>query len=278
MQTMRFQGADGIALAADVDGPPDGLPVVLMHGGGQTRGSWKNGQAALSALGYRVIALDTRGHGESDWAADGDYSAEALAHDVRIVLTQLPPRPVLVGASMGGIAALAALGGDEQPDCRGLVLVDVTPRIDVTGAGRIRAFMSASPDGFETLEEVADAVAAFNPHRPRPKDISGLRRNLREIGGRLHWHWDPKFLGAREPEYEEVHRMLDTAARRVKIPTLLVRGKLSDIVGEDELAHFRSVMPHADYVDVAGAGHMIAGDRNDAFNAAIIEFLERVDA
>jgi pimeloyl-ACP methyl ester carboxylesterase len=157
------------------------------------------------------------------------------------------------------------------------VLVDVTPRIDPEGAQRIGAFMRGNPEGFATLEEVADAVAAYNPHRPRPKDISGLRRNLREVDGRLHWHWDPQFLGARRLEPATYQNRLEEAARQTLIPTLLVRGNRSEIVGDAEVDHFRELMPAAAFVDVKDAGHMVAGDKNDAFNAAILSFLATVD-
>ena len=271
-----FRGDAGLALAADVAGDPAGPPVVLLHGGGQTRGSWKNGLSALAGRGYRGFAVDARGHGESAWDSGADYSLEAQVRDLRALLTQLPARPALVGASMGGVTALAAIGGEPPVAARALVLVDVTPKINPAGAERIAAFMRARPDGFASLEEVADAVAAYNPHRTRPRDLSGLRRNLREIDGRFFWHWDPAFLGARKLEPLAYQARLEAAARRIAVPTLLVRGSHSDIVGEAEAAHFRALMPAAHYVDVAGAGHMIAGDRNDAFTKAIVDFLDGV--
>ena len=276
MQRREFQGGTGLTIAADVVGPEDGAPVVLMHGGGQTRHSWRNGQNALAAKGYRVTSMDSRGHGESGWDPQGDYSLDAQVADLVNVLAQLPPKPALVGASMGGITAMAAVG-EHRVDARALVLVDVTPKIDAAGGRRIGEFMSARPEGFESLEEVADAVAAYNPHRPRPKDISGLRRNLREVDGRLFWHWDPKFMGPMRLDPGGYQTRLEAAASRITIPTLLVRGNQSDIVGEAEVAHFRALVPTAAYVDVLGAGHMVAGDRNDAFNSAIVSFLAAVD-
>ena len=277
LQTRRFSLPSGLSLAADVAGPETGLPVVLLHGGGQTRGSWKGGLTRLAARGYRVFAVDARGHGESDWAPDGDYSLDAQVHDLSCLLAQLPPRAALVGASMGGVTALAATAEPDTPQIRALVLVDITPKIALAGAQRISAFMSANPDGFASVDEAADAVSLYNPHRPRPKDVSGLRRNLREVNGRFYWHWDPAFFGRRRLEPGIYLARMEAAARSIRVPTLLVRGNQSEIVGDDEVAHFRSLVPAASFIDVVGAGHMVAGDRNDAFNGAVIGFLEDVD-
>jgi len=277
VERITFSGQGGLAIVADRAGPVAGLPVVLLHGGGQTRGSWKNGQAALALRGYNVFSVDARGHGESAWDPAGDYGLDAQIGDLRALLQQIPPRAAIVGASMGGVTGLATLGASDPPDARALVLVDVTPKLDLAGAERVGAFMRAHMEGFSTIEEVAEAVSAYNPHRPRPKDVSGLRRNLREIEGRLYWHWDPAFVTERRISPGAFQARLEEAARRITIPMLLVRGLQSDMVGEAEVAHFRDLAPHAETADVAGAGHMIAGDRNDAFNAAVIAFLDRVD-
>jgi pimeloyl-ACP methyl ester carboxylesterase len=276
MERISFTGHEGLVLIADRAGPKNGLPVVLLHGGGQTRGSWKNGQAALALRGYNVFAVDARGHGESAWSPEGDYSLDALVDDLRGLLGQIAPAAI-VGASMGGITALATLGGEAPPPARALVLVDVTPRIDPAGTARIGAFMRAHSDGFATIDDVADAVSAYNPHRPRPRDISGLRRNLREIDGRLYWHWDPAFVARERFSPATFQARLEQAARQVRVPMLLVRGLQSDLVGDAEVAHLRRLVPTVEVADVAGAGHMIAGDRNDAFNAAMMDFLDRLD-
>ena len=114
--------------------------------------------------------------------------------------------------------------------------------------------------------------------RPRPRDLSGLRKNLRQRDGKWHWHWDPRFVRGRDgidgQEGLVDHDRLAAAARRVSVPTLLVRGRMSDIVSEDGVRELRELIPHAEVVDVAGAGHMVAGDRNDAFNGSVTEFIE----
>jgi pimeloyl-ACP methyl ester carboxylesterase len=187
---------------------------------------------------------------------------------------------VLIGASLGGLSSLVAIG--EAPPgtavASGLVLVDVAPRLEQEGIDRIAEFMLGNLDGFADLEEVADAVAAYNPHRPRPKDLSGLRKNVRQReDGRWYWHWDPQFLmGGRIDETRSVRNesRLEDAARAVGVPTLLVRGRQSDVLSEEGAQATLRIMPQARYVDVGGAGHMVAGDRNDAFNDAVLEFLQ----
>ena len=276
MQARRLTGSGGLTLGADVGGPEGGPPVMLMHGGGQTRGAWKKAASTLAGGGHRVVSLDLRGHGESDWASDGDYGLDAFAADLRAVAATLRRPPALVGASLGGMAALLAMGGGLTASA--LVLVDIVPQMNRDGAGRIGEFMRASPEGFASLDEAADAVAAYLPHRPRPADPSGLMRNLRERDGRLYWHWDPNFMSNMQgrgasPEMGERMRQ---AAESVTVPTLLVRGALSEIVDEAGVADFLRLIPHAEAIDVAGAAHMVAGDRNDAFNDAVLSFLAKV--
>lgn len=279
--TLRLAG-EGLTLAADAYGPGDGPPVVLLHGGGQTRHAWDGTARLLGDKGWRATTVDLRGHGDSDWAGpEGGYSLDAFAADVRAVAAAQGRPPVLIGASLGGLSSLVAIA-EAPPGVTvggGLVLVDVAPRLEEEGIARIADFMLGNLDGFASLEEVADAVAAYNPHRPRPTDLSGLRKNVRRReDGRWYWHWDPRFLlGGRtdEPRSLRNEDRLDAAARAISVPTLLVRGRQSDVLSEEGARHLVSLVPHARYVDVGGAGHMVAGDRNDAFNDAVIEFLRR---
>jgi pimeloyl-ACP methyl ester carboxylesterase len=154
--TRRFPTVKGQSIAADISGPEHGAPVVLMHGGGQTRHSWKKALRSFAAAGYRAYSLDARGHGDSDWDKDGDYGMSGLDEDLLAVLKQIAGAPVLIGASMGGMTSISVLGGASPPSARGLVLVDVTPRIDFSGAERIGAFMSAHMDGFDSIERASD--------------------------------------------------------------------------------------------------------------------------
>jgi pimeloyl-ACP methyl ester carboxylesterase len=293
---VELPGAGGVALRGDAWGPPEGRPVVLLHGGGQTRHSWAAAGRHIGAQGWLGVALDLRGHGESDWAGEGRYLPDHFVADLRAVARVLGRPPIVVGASLGGMTGLLAEGESEGGVLAGLVLVDVTPRIEPEGVSRIIEFMLARPEGFASLEEAAEAVAAYRRHRAPPRDLAGLRKNLRRAeDGRWHWHWDPAFIGrdrvgdaeelkrlalsglgeggaAPGPRFNDADRLL-AAARRLRIPTLLVRGRESDVVSEQGVEEFLAAVPHARYADVSEAGHMVAGDRNDAFNAAVLGFL-----
>jgi non-heme chloroperoxidase len=273
--TRFWPGAGGITLAGDEWGDPGGPLVILQHGGGQTRHAWKNVGATLGRAGYRAIAFDARGHGDSDWAPDGRYGQDAMIEDLVSLLRALgDPRPALVGASMGGGTSLVAIGEDHV-DATALVMVDIAPRTEPDGVARIKAFMRQKPDGFDTLEEVADAIASYQPHRERPRSLAGLAKNLRLADdGRYHWHWDPRFLERATDARKRLARF-EACAMRLRLPVLLVRGGLSDVLTEEGAREFLALCPHAQYVSVFSAGHMIAGDRNDSFGDAVIDFLSR---
>lgn len=273
IRQLTYRMSDGVRLVADVGGDPSRPAVVLMHGGGQTRHSWSGATRALVQAGYRAINFDARGHGDSDWSPSGDYHMSRRARDLGEVLRDIRTPVAFVGASMGGITALYAVGEGVKPAPAALVMVDIVPRPDPVGAGKIHAFMTANPDGFASLEEAADAVSAYNTHRPRPKDVSGLARNLRERDGRLFWHWDPKMLG--EPGELLPGDIMMTHARRIHMPTLLVRGMASDVVTDANVAEFQQAVPSLEVFNVSGAGHMVAGDHNDVFNTGVIQFLQR---
>lgn len=269
---LRLEGADGIGLAADEWGDRDHQTVLLLHGGGQTRHSWKKAGRALSRYGLHVVTLDLRGHGDSDWSETGRYGVPACADDIVAVLPQIGTPTVLVGASLGGLTSLMVV--DRVPDqVTALVLVDIVVRYRPEGAERIREFMTGAPHGFASLEEAADAVAAYLPHRPRPEDVEGLRKNLRRrADGRWLWHWDPAWSS---PAVVEAGRAtvasLDEAARRVRVPTLLLHGEHSDVVGQEGVDHFRELVPHAEVLELADAAHTAAADDNDAFVAAVVD-------
>lgn len=273
----RFKVTGGIEVVADVGGDPSAPPVILMHGGGQTRHSWDGVMLELIQRDFHVLNLDARGHGESDWSPEGDYRLATLANDLLIIIDTLKQPPALVGASMGAATGLYAVGNSDREIAKALVLVDLVPKVEQAGAQKIGEFMRAYPSGFVDLQQAADAVSEYYPHRPRPKDPSGLMKNLRRWDdGRLHWHWDPKFVERDErAEPPQMGDQLRAAARGVDIPTLLIRGQQSDIVSDAGVADFKQLLPQLEVVDVSGAGHMVVGDKNDVFNQGLIEFLNK---
>ena len=285
---VTFIGAAGNMLVGDVTGET-GPPVLLLHGGGQTRHAWRKTNEVIAKLGRVAYAVDQRGHGDSEWVADGAYSFPDFAADARTLADTLTERtgtrPVAVGASLGGIASMLAEGGAGKPAnghaFAALVLVDITPRVDLDGVAKVQGFMREhAREGFATVAEAAEAVSAFLPHRPRPRSNEGLKKNLRlHPDGRWRWHWDPRFIDGRRrvgPGGGEVEDMLVEAARRIKVPALLVRGASSELVHEKHAKEFLELVPHASYVDVSGARHMVAGDRNDQFASAIKTFLSHL--
>ncbi|OBG30292.1 peroxidase [Mycobacterium sp. 852002-51057_SCH5723018] len=256
--------------------------MVFLHGGGQTRRSWAKAAAAVAKRGWQAVTIDLRGHGESDWSTEGDYRVVSFARDVQQVLRTLPPQPVLVGASLGGFTSMLLAGELAPSIASAVVLVDIVPNMEQSGANRIHAFMSDRVEsGFGSLEEVADAIAEYNPHRPRPTDLEGLTTNLRRRGDRWYWHWDPQFISgtAAFPPFEvtdpdRMHAAVE-AILRSGVPMLLIRGQMSDLVSQERADEFLARFPQVEFTDVRGAGHMVAGDRNDVFARAVLDFLAR---
>lgn len=272
---LRFESAD-VTIAADRRGDPADPPVFFLHGGGQTRHSWGKAAEVVATQGWCTYTLDARGHGESDWSAERRYALRDFAGDLVTIAEAVPGTPVVVGASLGGLTGLLAIGRNPGL-ARGLVLVDIVPAMEQAGTDRIGAFMMQNMEsGFGSLEEAAEAVAAYNPRPGRVVDPVGLRKNLRERDGRWFWHWDPGFIGQVDGrEQSELHdtELLMDCARAVDGPMLLVRGRASDVVTEASARAFVDAVPGTGYVDIADAAHMVAGDKNDAFRSAVLDFL-----
>jgi pimeloyl-ACP methyl ester carboxylesterase len=271
-----WTGAGGLTIAGDTWGDPNGPLVVLQHGGGQTRHAWRGAGEALGNAGYHAVAFDARGHGDSGWATADEYGQDYMVKDLICVVAALGgKRPILVGASMGGGVSLIAIG-ESHLAASALVLVDMAPRVEPEGRRRIQEFMAQKPEGFDSLQEVADAIANYQPHRPRPRTLDGLVKNVRlGADGKYHWHWDParrRMQGDQTARQERLH----ACANHLHLPTLLVRGGLSDVLSEAGAQSFLAQCPHAEYVNVANAAHMVAGDRNDIFAGSVIGFLKRV--
>jgi pimeloyl-ACP methyl ester carboxylesterase len=287
-ETVKFRGVDDLALVADEwnhgaataatsgGGTDSDRPsILLLHGGGQNRYSWKNTGQVLADEGFHVVALDSRGHGDSDRSADATYTVDALCADTLQVIEQIGRPVILIGASMGGMTGILAADAAGPQTVTKLVLVDVVPRYEKSGSARIREFMFSHVHGFETLEEAADAVAEYLPYRTKPRSPEGLKKNLRRRDGRWYWHWDPKFLTAPADDAFVREEKLERAAIDLKIPILLIRGKLSDVVSPEGVKDFLAKVPNAEFVELADAGHTAAGDDNDAFSEAVVQFVSR---
>jgi pimeloyl-ACP methyl ester carboxylesterase len=273
---IMFSGHGGVRIAASRAGPIDGLPICLLHGGGQTRYSWRAALHTLASQGFLALSLDLRGHGESDWSDTGDYHINHYVEDVRAIVSTLEQPPILVGASLGGISSLLLAGEAGGVPISGLVLVDVSPNMRREGSSAILNFMLGTSDGFDSLDEAADAVTRYLPHRERPRNYEGLRKNLRKHSdGRLRWHWDPKAFH-RTFDSADISARMMAAAVNITAPAILLRGEHSELVTSETGNAFMALFEEGRVVDIAGAHHMVAGDRNDRFNVALAEFAESI--
>ena len=280
MTTVEFRGADDLTLVADewnrgADTSGERPAILMLHGGGQNRHSWKNTGQVLADRGFHVVALDSRGHGDSDRSPTANYSVDALGADTLRVIDQIGGPTVLIGASMGGLTGILAAHEAGPEVIIKLVLVDVVPRFEKDGSARIRDFMFSGVDGFDSLEHAAEAVSAYLPHRAKPRSPEGLKKNLRLRDGRWYWHWDPAFLTKPADDPFARMDMLEQAAIDLRIPILLIRGKLSDVVSPEGVQDFLTEVPRAEFVELSDAGHTAAGDDNDAFTEAVVEFVNR---
>ncbi len=280
-KTVEFSGVQGLTLVADewlsrsADVAADRPSILMLHGGGQNRHSWKNTGQVLADHGFHVVALDSRGHGDSDRAPDADYDIETMTADVMAVLDAIGRPVILIGASMGGLTGILVADRAGPERVTRLVLVDVVPRFEKNGSARIRDFMFSGLHGFANLDEAADAVAAYLPHRTRPRSPEGLKKNLRLVGDRWYWHWDPAFMTAPSDDPFARTEQLEQAVMNLQIPILLIRGKLSDVVSTEGVQDFLQKVPHAQFVELSDAGHTAAGDDNDAFTDAVVRFVNQ---
>ncbi len=275
--------APGLRIEGDVFGDV-GHPIMLLHGGGQTRHSWRKTAEALAKAGFRAIPFDQRGHGDSGRAPDRRYTFFDFARDGHALALAIRERfgekPAVVGASLGGLSSLIGtqIAGDNP--YAALVLVDVTPRLDPRGVAAVQGFMrDKAEEGFATVEEAAAAIAAYLPHRPKPRSLEGLRKNLRKAAdSRLYWHWDPAFLNGPFPIETDralVEMTALKAAADLAIPSLLVRGANSELVRQEQADEYLRLAKDSEFIDVADARHMVAGDSNNVFTASVVAFMER---
>lgn len=236
------------------EGPAE---AVLLHGGAQNAHTW---DTVALALDRPLVAIDLPGHGHSDWRPDKDYRPQRMAGDVAATIRLLAPQArLLVGMSLGGLTALAALADDGALADR-LVLVDITPGVNERKAEPILSFV-AGPEVFASFDEILERTMAFNPTRSRASLERGVRHNARpRADGTWVWRYDLP-TGERVTDLEGRFADLWEALGAQRTPLLLVQGGLSSVVDDDDVAELRRRRPDADVVVVEDAGHSVQGDR-----------------
>ena len=250
-ERLTFKGTDGLTLVASASGPADGFPVLLAHGpGGQTRRAWRGTVSALAEQGFRAVAIDLRGHGESDWAPESAlYDSHCFAQDMMAVADQLGRPPAMVGASLGGMAGLLAEGHHAQGSFGSLTLVDIAASVSESGVDEIVGFMaSRAKTGFASPDEAASAIADYMPNRPRRGASESLTHYLRKgDDGRYRWHWDPGFIDGIARDRTIRPAQMQDAARALKLPVHLVRGRQSNLLTVEGAQDFLAMVPHAEF-------------------------------
>lgn len=271
----RMTAAEGLQLSADIAGDPWRHRLIFLHGGGQSRFSWRKALRIFTDDGYSVISYDLRGHGESGWSPSGDYSLEAHMRDLVCVVRSCPPRPIIIGASLGGRVALAA-AAELGPDAiAGLILVDLTPKLDPRGLSRVLGFLGASKLGFESISAAIDTLDLYAESQyAKVSEDFDHTLSLAE-DGRYYWKWDPAAALDASLDPLEIEAKLRIAARRAKVPTLLIRGTESDLVTAECVADFLEAMPWAEVIEIAGQGHLMKGANRELFCAAALDFIRR---
>jgi pimeloyl-ACP methyl ester carboxylesterase len=260
---LRREDVDGVS--ALVWGTAD-AELVLLHGGAQNAHTW---DTVALALGRPLIAVDQPGHGHSAWRDDLDYSPRTMATAVAAAVERLAPHArAVVGMSMGGITtiALAAV----RPDLvRRIILVDVTPGPHSGRAvASIHAFVGG-PETFASFEEILERTIAFNPTRSVSSLRRGVLHNAKELpDGTWTWRYDRRRNPGATTDFSELWDDLGA----VKVPIMLVRGALSDVVSDDHVARLRALHPDARVETVEGSGHSIQGDRPLELARLIAEF------
>ena len=271
---IRLRSPDGLLLAGEVHGKNGAPPVILLHGGGQSRKAWRGAARRLAATGYLACLMDLRGHGDSGWPEPAAYAIDNFVDDLLAAIAHLGPPAVLVGASFGG--HIAMLTAARHPGlCSALLLADVTPWIDESAGDHFRDTLRASAGGFSSIEEAAAVIARLHGDGGQ-HDPGRLLPHLRTgDDGRLHWKWDARFLDGAQIRGGGEGGLFMTEARRLRVPVLVMAAELSNLTSAREIAAFQAAVAGVDAVTIPGARHMLTGDANDAYADAIIGFLAR---
>ncbi len=255
-------------------GAPASPSVLLLHGFAQSGRSFDFVSLALCDR-FRVVALDLRGHGDSDWSPSADYRRSSHVADVEAVIEELGLAPVaIVGLSLGGTIGYL-LAASRPQLVRALVIVDIAPRVEPAGASRVRGFVEGR-DSFGSLEEMVSSVRAFRPGRTDEQLLGSVLRNARrQEDGTYTWKYDSAMRRpeARPKAGPEEEALLWDALKAIGCPTLVVRGADSDIVSTASMTEMIRSIPNARGVEVPSAGHLVPGDNPAGFIEVIGPFL-----
>ena len=249
-------------------------PILFLHGALQQGHSWDFVALSL-CVDYHVLALDARGHGETQWAPDGDYSLEAHQRDLDGFVGALGlDQFILVGHSMGGRNAYVYASRHPQK-VKALVIVDTGPEIAPQGEGRIRRFREL-PDELDSYDEFATRVQEYTG-RNRQQVLGALKHSIRQRqDGKWTWKYDklmraPGFRPGGWPR-EQLWECLAS----IQCPTLIIRGSDSDIFAPETMGRMLEVIPHSSSSVVPRAGHLVAGDNPVDFLKALRALLDQL--
>jgi pimeloyl-ACP methyl ester carboxylesterase len=256
-------------------GDPSAPPMLLLHGGNQTAHSWDLVSLALSDR-YHIIALDQRGHGDSEWPRDVVATRHDMASDAYALVQQLGLKdPIVAGHSMGGIVTMTLLTAHPDLASRAII-VDVGPELSPKGAQHIGNFVR-SVDQVGSLDEFIDRVAAYDPFRSREHISRTVIYNvMRRLDGKLvskHDHRGYGLVGEDGKPLQRVDRPTYEEVSTIPCPVLVLRGEQSNILAEDAAERFVSRLAHGKLVVVPKSGHNIHSQNTPFFIATVEAFL-----
>ena len=273
----RFLDANGMRFHYLRWGAPDKAATLLLHGFAQTCHSWDFVSLSLCDR-FNITALDQRGHGDSEWASDGDYSPEAYQRDIHAIVESLGLGDVvLIGLSMGGRNALT-YAAQHPEKVKALVIVDAAPQSLPAGTDNIRRFVQQE-DELASIDDFIARVQRYNPRRPAEQIRGSIIHNLKRLpSGKWTWKYDKvlRSLDRRVGPEPELTLRLWGYAESLKCPTLVVRGAESDVVALETAETMCHRIPNCRLATVEGAGHLVMGDNPAGFLGAISGFLADV--
>lgn len=253
-------------------------PILFLHGGGLNAHTW-DVVCLMLRRDYHCFALDQRGHGDSEWEPTSDYSHDSQVGDVEGFFAKLQlKRPLLIGHSMGGFAALG-YAVKHAATLAGLVLVDVGPELNMTGSKRIRDFI-AQDRVLDSVDAFVERAMSFNPRRNPTLLRRSLLHNLRQLpNGKWTWKHDPNRMqmtaGFMQERLDRAKQILDDV-HKISCPTLVLRGERSDVFGDEHASRFAAALPHGRWVKIANAGHTIQGDNPAGLLEALNPFIKEI--